>query len=155
MRTALITVGDKQQVVLQPENKQEHRILQMLLAGEKDIQVMASELSVTGHGSVVPYVKGQFYDPHREDPTPVMIQVQPAAPQVKPERNPDVLVMTKGELAGILRMAHAKTMGIDPFDAHLGEKVLEMAEQEKGRLLAALEQLREMGGTTSEPNPYL
>lgn len=155
MRTALITVGDKQQVVLQPENKREHRILQMLLDGNNEVQVKDSELEVTEYGSLVPKPQPTYYEQYKDRPTPVIIQVQPEAPMEKPVRNPEVLVMTKGELAAILRKAHARTMGIDPFDPHLGEKVLEMAEQEKGRLLIALEELRAMGGNSPEPDPYL
>jgi hypothetical protein len=157
MRTALITVGDKQQVVLQPENLREHRVLQMLTEGNKDIQVMESELEVTEHGSLSPKPTDQWHQQHKDRPKPVMIQVQPDIPMrvQPPERNPDVLVMTKGELEAILRMMHAKNMSRDPFDPEFGAEILERAQQEKGRLLAALDELRAMAGNYREPSPYL
>ena len=159
MRTVLITSGEKQQVVLQPENTKEHRILQMLLDGEKEVTVQGSPVSVDGHGNITAVQRAQFYDEHRAHPMPVMVQVQPAAPvdAVKaPQRNPEVLVLTRQELGAVIRMMHAKSAGIDPLEATtIADRILELAEKDKDKFMSALEELRNMGGWMEEPNPYL
>lgn len=155
MRTALITVGDKQQVVLQPENKREHRILQMLLDGTKDVHVAQTDVEVTAEGSLAMREKPLYYS-DKEQLEAVMIQVQPAAPIVMkapPERNPDVLVMTHGELEHALAMKLGRKSDVYPFDQNdKSREVLKKAHKDYIELIAALDKLRE---ENTEPHPYL
>lgn len=143
MRTALITSGEKQQVVLQPENTREHRILQMLLDGEKEVTVMQSTVSVDGHGNITAVQRAQFYDEHKAHPMPVMVQVQPAAPV---QRDLSVIVVRKETLQELLRRIHNMRQGLDPMaeDANTRSR----AKADYDELIGSLEGF-------VEPNPYL
>lgn len=92
MRTALITLDHKQQIILQPENLREHHVLQMLLLKHADILVRESELEITEHGALRKCQQWQKQ-------TPLLVQVQGPAPVMA---NPEAVVLAKSEVRNIL-----------------------------------------------------
>ncbi|HRH68899.1 MAG TPA: hypothetical protein PLB89_05260 [Flavobacteriales bacterium] len=111
MRTALITVGDKQQVLLQPENLREHRVLQMLKMGGADISVQDAEYGISAQGSLQQAEQPTSYcEATREKLKPVLIQVQPGMAQIP---DPDVVVFTKAELNEAMAAMCLQNKGLD------------------------------------------
>lgn len=153
MRTALITVGDKQQVVLQPENKQEHRILQMLLEGNKEVQVKGSQLEVTEYGGLVAKPQPTYHRVDPDRPAPVIIQVQPEEPKPKPTRNPDVLVVDVYELKKALVLMHERRQNLDSGTGEFDANVQSRATADHKEIQDCLMLMRSTTGL--EPNPYL
>lgn len=97
MKTALITTETNQQIILQPENLREHRVLQMLTLKNADIQVSASELEITDNGSI--QKRETNWRDSGEKPTPLLVQVQDAGPFSK---EPGLISLTKEELQDVI-----------------------------------------------------
>lgn len=95
MKTALITLDHKQQIILQPENLREHHVLQMLLLKHADIQVQESELEITEHGALRKWQQTSY----GQKQTPLLVQVQGPAPVMA---NPEAVVLAKSEVRNIL-----------------------------------------------------
>jgi len=93
MKTALITTETKQQVILQPENLREHRVLQMLMLKHADIQVAECELEITEHGTLRKWQQQSY----GEKLTPLLVQVQKALPT-----DPEMITLSKDELTELL-----------------------------------------------------